>query len=166
MGVLGILSFKLSSYHADAQVTIFPGTGDLPETSFQDIPPPPNVRPNYTASNIIQNLSYAHFLPLTNSPGNQIKLVLNYSTNDLSVLKQPVNAVMDVLSANESLIKKSSFSSPIIANESGSVQLATTLTDQDTNNVKVVAEFTDPEKVTPISNPVEIALNLGQIIEN
>jgi hypothetical protein len=164
--MLGIFSFDLSLYKADAQVNIFPGTGDLPESSFQDIPPPLNVRPNFTAFSIVQNLSYAHFLPLTNSPGNQVKLIMNYSTNDLSVFKQPVNAVMSVLFENDSLIKKSSFASPIIANQSGSIQLATTLTDEDINNVKIVAELTDPEKVKPISNPVEIHLNIGQIFEN
>jgi hypothetical protein len=152
-------------YQVSAQVTIFPGTEDLPESSFQNIPPPANIQPNFTASSISQNLSYAHFLPLTNSPGNQVKLILNYSTSDLSVLKQPVNALMEVHSANDSLIKISSFASPIVANQSGSIQLATTLTNPDLNNVTAEAEFTDPEKLIEISNPVKVHLKLGQIIQ-
>jgi hypothetical protein len=165
-GLLGLISFQLTLYQAGAQTTILPGTEDIPESSFQNTPPPPNVRPNFTASSIVQNLSYAHFLPLTNNPGNQIKLVVNYTTPDISVVKQEVNAVMDILSANNSFIKKSSFDSPFIVNQSGSIQLATTLTDEDITNVTAVAEFTDPQKVIPISNPIEINLKLNQIIQN
>lgn len=171
VGLLGILCFELSLERsldqASAQVTILPGTDELPETSFQTVPPPPNVPPNFTTSSIIQNLSYAHFVPLTNSPGNQVKLILNYSTDDLSVVQQPANAIMDVLSANGSLIKGTSFPSPFVLNQTGSIQLATTLSGEVTfTNVTAVAEFTDPEKVTKISNPVEINLKLGQIIQN
>jgi hypothetical protein len=114
---------------------------------------------------ISQALDYAHFIPLTNSPGNQIKLIVNYTLEDSSFINEPMNAVMEVYSSNQSLIRISSFPEPVLANNSGTIQLATTFTDEDINNVMVVSTITEPDKVASISNPVTLNLNLGQVTE-
>jgi hypothetical protein len=66
---------------------------------------------------------------------------------------------------NNSLIRISSLSDPVIANQSGSIQFATTLTDESIEAVKAEAAITDPNGTSPISNPVSVNLTLGQIIE-
>jgi hypothetical protein len=155
----------------EAQVTIIPGTDDQaqeePEPEAE--PEPAQTQPQQASpgpKRISQELDYAHFIPLTNSPGNQVKLLLNYTVDDSSLIDTPVNAIMEVYSANQSLIRVSSFSEPILANQSGTVQLATTFTDEKINNIIATTTFTGPGKLVSISNPVTVDLTLGQVIEN
>jgi hypothetical protein len=115
---------------------------------------------------ISQVLDYAHFIPLTNSPGNQVKLLMNYTVDDPLLIGKPINAVMEVYSTNQSLMRVSSFSEPIITNQSGTVQLATTFNDEKIKNVIAVASFTGPAKHVSISNPLTVNLTVGQVIEN
>jgi len=154
----------------EAQVTITPGTDDQaqeePEPEAE--PEPAQMQPQQSSpgtKRISQELEYAHFIPLTNSPGNQVKLLLNYTVDDSSLIDKPVNAVMEVDSANQSLIRVSSFSEPIVANQSGTVQLATTFTNEKINNIIATTTFTGPGKLVSISNPVTVDLTLGQVIE-
>jgi hypothetical protein len=72
---------------------------------------------------------------------------------------------MEVYGVNQSLIKVSSFSEPIIANQSGTVQLASTFLDEKINNISAIAAFTGAGKQVSISNPITVALTLGQVIE-
>ncbi|MGA7370892.1 MAG: hypothetical protein WBX01_17355 [Nitrososphaeraceae archaeon] len=116
-------------------------------------------------NSVSQRPIYAHFTQLTDSPGNQVKLILNYTVNYPSVVGKPINAIMKVTSAtNMSLVRTSSFSTPIVANRDGTIQLATTLTDPDLTDIIVAAKFTDGKKMTQISNPVKLQLRLGEII--
>jgi hypothetical protein len=171
------------------QVTITPGTDEEPEPETETEPGPetetepgpetetepepetetePGSQSQQTTpgpQRISQALDYAHFIPLTNSPGNQIKLIVNYTLEDSSFINEPMNAVMEVYSSNQSLIRISSFPEPVLANNSGTIQLATTFTDEDINNVMVVSTITEPDKVASISNPVTLNLNLGQVTE-
>jgi hypothetical protein len=114
---------------------------------------------------ISQELGYAHFVPLTNSPGNQVKLLLNYSVDDSSLINKPVNALMEVYGTNKSLFKVSSFPESIIANQNGTVQLASTFMDEKITNLTAIVTFTGPGKQVSISNPITADLSLGQIIE-
>jgi hypothetical protein len=51
----------------------------------------------YHGKEILQKLSYAHFLPLTgNNQSNQVKVVVNYSVTEPSVINQNMNAFMHV----------------------------------------------------------------------
>lgn len=69
-------------------------------------------------------MNYSHFIPLTNSPGDQLKIIVDYNIVDPSIDDHPINAVMEVFSlTNHSLIKTSSFPNPILANASGTVHL-------------------------------------------
>lgn len=164
--------FELSSQHfAVAQVTIIPGTDN---NQAQEVPEPEaepelgQMQPQQTTpgpNRITQELSYAHFIPLTNSPGNQVKLLLNYIVDDSTLINKPVNALMEVYGSNQSLIRVSSFPEPIIANQSGTVQLASTFEDEQINNITTIATFTGPGKQVSISNPINVNLGLGQIME-
>jgi hypothetical protein len=122
--------------------------------------------PDYRTNSVSQRLDYAHFVPLTNSPGNQVKLLLNYSSLDPSMANAPVNAVMEVYAANQTLLRTTSFPQPLLLNQSGEIQLATTFDDESLNNITARTMLTDGEKVIPISNTLETRLVLGQNISD
>lgn len=112
---------------------------------------------------ITQSVNYSHFIPLTNSPGDQLKVIVDYLVTDQTLVGESVNAVMEVFSvSNQSLIKISSFPDPIIANASGTVQLATTFPDSGVTDVVSSITFTDAEKGIALSEPLTLTLKLGQ----
>lgn len=98
-----------------------------------------------------------------NSPGEQLKVIVNYLVTDQSMVGEPVNVVMEVFPvSNQSLLKTSSFPDPVIANESGTVQLATTFPDSALTNLVSLITFTDAQKEIAISDPITLTLELGQ----
>ena len=112
---------------------------------------------------ISQSINYSHFIPLTNSPGDQLKVIVDYLVTDQTLVGESVNAVMEVFSvSNQSLIKISSFPDPIIANASGTVQLATTFPDGGVTDAVSLITFTDVEKGIALSEPLTLTLKLGQ----
>ena len=122
--------------------------------------------PDYSSNSVLQRLDYAHFVPLTNSPGNQVKLLLNYSSLDPSMNNAPINAVMEIYAANQTLLRTTSFPQPVLLNQSGEIQLATTFADESLNNITARAMLTNGEKAIPISNTLETRLALGQNISD
>ncbi|MGB7662138.1 MAG: hypothetical protein WBL67_05325 [Nitrososphaeraceae archaeon] len=122
--------------------------------------------PDYSTNSVSQRLDYAQFVPLTNGPGNQVKLLLNYSSLNPSMANAPVNAVMEVYAANQTLLRTTSFPQPLLLNQSGEIQLATTFEDESLNNITARTMLTDGEKVIPISNTLETRLALGQNISD
>ena len=160
------LTGTYSGFYANAQVTIIPGTEEEPAPEPEAPAPETQSQTTSPGQQIVsQQLGYAHFTPLTNSPGNQVKLVMNYTLDDPSFINKPMNSIMEVFSTNQSLIRISSFPQPIIANNSGSVTLASTFLDENISEVNVFTTFTQPDKVVSISNPVTVSLTLGQVIE-
>ncbi|MGB7883558.1 MAG: hypothetical protein WBL44_12580 [Nitrososphaeraceae archaeon] len=160
---ISLIIFFLTDLNAmrfvNAQVTITPGIDDEPE-------PEPVQQPSSGSDKMFQALDSAHFIPLTNSPGNQIKLMIDYSVVDPTFVGELMTGTMEVYAANNnSLIRTSSLSDPVIANQSGSVQFATTFTDESLNSVRTEATFTGPSGIETISNPVSVNLTLGQIID-
>lgn len=112
---------------------------------------------------LVQNVNYSHFLPLSNGQGNQVKVVIDYSTISPSIIGQPINAVMEIYSLdNRSLVRTSSFPDPIIANDTGTIQLATTFTDKTLSDVIAVITFTDDSKLVPISDPIHLLLKFSE----
>ena len=112
---------------------------------------------------ITQSVNYTHFIPLTNSPGNQLKIIVDYNVVDPSIDNQPINAVMEVFSLpNQSLIKTSSFPNPILANASGTVQLATSFQDNAVTEVVSLITFTDADKEFALSEPLTLTMKLGE----
>lgn len=124
------------------------------------------LEPDYSSNSVSQILDYAQFVPLTNSPGNQVKLLLNYSSLDPSMTNAPINAVMEVYAANQTLLRTTSFPHPLLLNQSGEIQLATTFEDESLNNITAKTMLTDEEKAIPISNTLETILALGQNISD
>ena len=79
---------------------------------------------------VILTLDYAHFLPVlvnesSNQTAQQVKVLVNYTTSDASVINETINAVMKVYTSNKTLIKTSSFPGGFTASSSDAQQLAT-----------------------------------------
>jgi hypothetical protein len=107
-------------------------------------------------------LNSATFMPLTSAEGNQVRVGLNYTTLNGTLIGNTINAIMKVYAPNTTAIKSTSFPNGIIANSSGTAEIKTTVTDNSTQIVTAVVQFTDASKTVPLSNPVQIGLNLTQ----
>ena len=70
----------------------------------------------YTGKEIALKLGNAEFIPQNDTGDYQIKINVNYSVTDPSLIGQKLNAVMKVHSADGSVIKTSSFPTGFILN--------------------------------------------------
>ena len=105
-------------------------------------------------------------LPLVNAEGNQVKVVLNYSIGDESIVGQRINAQMGIYDRiNGTLIKLSSFPDGFILNNTaGTIQMTSTLTDPKIQNISTIVTLTDAEKTEKYSNDVRSDLDLSAIL--
>jgi hypothetical protein len=121
-----------------------------------------------SSNGLTLRLDRAHFIPLSplsDSQGNQVKMMLGYSVqNSSTLLNDKVNAVMEVYASNQTLLRTSSLPESIVLdNPEGSIQLATTFDDPSLQNVTIRALLTDGQKILPVSEPIEANLGLGEI---
>jgi hypothetical protein len=107
-------------------------------------------------------LNSGTFMPLTSAEGNQVKLGVNYTTLNGTFIGNSINAVMKVYAPNTTAIKSTSFPNGFTANRSGTQEIKTTISGNSTQNVTAVVQFTDSTKTLPVSNPVQMRLNLTQ----
>ena len=107
-------------------------------------------------------LNSATFMPLTSAEGNQVRVGVNYTTLNGTLIGNTINAVMKVYAPNTTAIKSTSFPNGIIVNSSGTAEIKTTIIGNSTQNVTAVVQFTDASRTVPLSNPVQIGLNLTQ----
>jgi len=105
-------------------------------------------------------LNSATFAPLTSASGNQVKVGVNYTTINSTLLGNTINAVMKVYASNTTAIKSTSFPNGFTVNRSGMEEIKTTIRGNSTQNVIAVVQFTDLSKTMPISNPLQVDLNL------
>jgi hypothetical protein len=105
-------------------------------------------------------------LPLVNTEGNQVKLIINYSIGDESIVGQKINAIMGIYDRiNGTLIKLSSFPEGIILNNTaGTIQLASTLTDPMIQNISTIVTLTNAQKTEKYSNDVRSDLDFSAIL--
>jgi hypothetical protein len=113
------------------------------------------------AQPISQKLNYAYFLPLTNNINlHQVKVLVDYD---------PISAgqfgVMKVYASNRTLVKTSSSPNGLKAISVDKAQFATSLSDITIDQVTAHIVFTDSSKIANFSNPINVKLNLGQIIQ-
>ena len=105
-------------------------------------------------------------LPLVNTEGNQVKLIINYSIGDDSIVGQKINVQMGIYDRiNGTLIKLSSFPDGIILNNTaGTIQMASTLTDPKIQNISTIVTLTNAEKSEKYSNDVRSDLDMKAIL--
>ena len=122
----------------------------------------PTVVVAYHGQEISISLDHAEFIPL-GEEGNQVNVFSNYTVNDPSLLNQEINSVMKIYSTNGTLIKTSSSVEGFIVNQTGSQRHVTTITNSTPQNVIAVVQYTDLAKTLPLSNPLQVDLNLTQV---
>jgi hypothetical protein len=105
-------------------------------------------------------------LPLVNTEGNQVKLVLNYSIDDESIVGQKINAIMGIYDRiNGTLIKLSSFPNGFILNNTeGTITMTSTLTNPKIQNISTIVTLTNAEKFEKYSNDVRSDLDFSAIL--
>jgi hypothetical protein len=122
----------------------------------------------YHGQEVLLALDSAQFIPrLNTTEGSQVKVLVNYTVNDPSIVNQTINAVMNVYTSNGTLIKTSSFPAGFTANNFGTQQLATTIKGNPSpiQNITAVITITNAAKLIPLSNSSTVKLNLGQILQ-
>lgn len=126
----------------------------------------PLERELFAQSRSTISINQANALPLTTTEGNQVKVIINYSMGDKSVVGQRINAIMGIYDREtDSLLKLSSFPNGfIINNTEGTTQLATTLTDLNIKNISAIITLTNAEKSEKYSNDARADLNLRTIL--
>jgi hypothetical protein len=70
---------------------------------------------------------------------------------------------MKVYATNGTLIKTSSSAEGFIANQTGSQRHVTTIINSTLQNVMAVVQYTDLAKTLPLSNSLQVDLNLTQV---
>jgi hypothetical protein len=114
-----------------------------------------------SANKITITSNSAQFLPLTNATHNQLKVIVHYQTNDVSLVNTKINGIMRASLPNGALVKTSSFPNGFIVNQSGTIQFATSFADKTIQNVKADIVLTDLSKMTPLSNIVTTNVSLN-----
>lgn len=109
----------------------------------------------YTGKEIALRLGNAEFMPLNGTTNYQIKINVNYSVSDPTLIGQKVNAVMKVHSADGKVLKTTSFPSGFAANITGTTQLLTNIPKIIARNITTEIVFTDLNKTNVLSNTVE-----------
>src|SRR5918992_4235515 len=95
--------------------------------------------------------------------GNQVKVVVNYATQDPMAVDDLVKGVMKVYTPNGTLIKTSSSPTPFPISTMGQLQMSTTLTEDTAENITANIVFTNPIRTEIVSNelPVKPDFNRG-----
>ena len=101
-------------------------------------------------------LESAKFAPLTDSNFNQLKVLVNYQTNDQSLVNTPMKGTMKVYLSDGTLLKTSSIQKGYIVGQSGIIQFATSFTDKTMQKVKAEVYLTDTQGSEKISNTLTI----------
>lgn len=108
------------------------------------------------------SLNDSSFAP-SQEGGNQVKVVVNYATQDPMAVDDLVKGVMKVYTPNGTLIKTSSSPTPFPVSTTGQLQMATTLTENTIENITANIVFTNPIRTEIVSNelPVKPDFNRG-----
>jgi hypothetical protein len=109
---------------------------------------------------IVLSLNDSSFAPIAPDGKNQVKVVVNYATQEPMVVNDLVKGVMKVYSANGTLLKTSSSPTPFAASSSGKLSLTTTLTDKTVDSVTANIVFTNPIRTEIVSNELPVKIDL------
>ncbi len=111
-------------------------------------------------------LGNAHFAPLNGTTNYQIKLNVNYSVSDPTLIGQKLNAVMKVHSSNGTVIKTTSYPLGFTANNTGTIQLLTNIPIAVAQNITTETFLTDLNKTNILSNPVKTLPTMSPLINS
>jgi hypothetical protein len=125
--------------------------------------PTPSLPVQMPTNKIIITPTFAQFYPLTDPTFNQLKIIVQYTTHDLSLLNARINGILQVSLLNGTIIKTSSFPNGFILNQTGTIPFATSFADKAIQNVTANVVLTDLSKTTEFSNTVTANVNFNNI---
>ena len=105
-------------------------------------------------------LNSAKFAPLTDGNSNQLKILVDYQTNDPSSVNTPMKGTMKVSLSDGTPLKTSSIQKGYIVGQSGVIQFATSFTDKSIQKVKAEVYLTNTQGSEKISNTLTIDSSL------
>ena len=108
----------------------------------------------YTGAEISINLNNTQYARLNDTGNYQIKVFVDYSVTDPTLIGQKINAVMKVYSSDGSLLKTTSYPAGFLVNKTGGTHLLTNIPIPAAQNITTETVFTDLNKTNQLSNPI------------
>lgn len=121
----------------------------------------PQVSSSSSPSNeVIIHLNSVTFTPLDNNQANQLKVVVDYKTNDPALVNTPMTGTMKVYLSDGTLLKTSSIPKGFVLGQSGPIQFATSFVDKTIQDIKADVYLTNTLGTEKISNTVTTPASL------
>ena len=120
----------------------------------------------YTGGEISIKLNNTQFTRLNDTGNYQIKVFVDYSVTDPTLIGQKINAVMKVYSSDGSLLKTTSFPEGFPVNRTGGTYLLTSIPISPAQNITTETVFTDLNKTNLLSNPVKTTPHMTDLIKS
>ena len=111
---------------------------------------------------ILIKLDTAYFISHPQEGNHQVKVLLNYTLTNNSLIDSNANAVLKIYAINGTLLKTSSFPSGFILKNTDTTQLLTNIPNKSVENITAVIGLTNQNKTIPLSNSLKIPLTLGK----
>ena len=106
------------------------------------------------------NVDTVKFAPLTSTNINQLKVDINYQTNDPTLVNTIMSGVMKVYSTDGILIKTSTIPKGYVLGQAGPMHFATSFEDETIQDVKAEIAMTDTLHAEKISNTLSVSASL------
>ena len=106
------------------------------------------------------NLNSVTFAPLTYTDNNQLKVLVDYQTNDPSLVNTHMDGTMKVYNPDGTLLKTSSIQIGYVLGKSGIIQFATSFTDKTIQDIEAEIALTDALHEEKISNTLKTNASL------
>jgi hypothetical protein len=120
----------------------------------------------YTGGEISIKLNNTQYTRLNDTGNYQIKVFVDYSVTDPTLIGQKINAVMKVYAADGSLLKTTSFPAGFAVNKTGGTHLLTNIPISPAQNITTETVFTDLNKTNPLSNPIKTTPHMVDLIKS
>ena len=120
----------------------------------------------YTGEEIALKLGHAEFVAQNDTADYQIKINVNYSVSEPTLIGQKLNAVMKVHSSDGSVIKTTSFPLGFTANSTGITELLTNIPKSAAQNITTETVFTDLNKTNVLSNTIQTPPHIDKLIKS
>jgi hypothetical protein len=120
----------------------------------------------YTGGEISIKLNDTQYTRLNDTGNYQIKVFVDYSVTDPTLIGQKINAVMKVYSSDGSLLKTTSFPGGFPVNKTGETHLSTNIPIPAAQNITTETVFTDLNKTNLLSNLVKTTPHMADPIKS
>jgi hypothetical protein len=144
----------------------YDGTTQIFNHMLKSIKWPNDLRDNRSTSSttseedITLKLNSAEFL-ITDSGRHQAKILVDYETKDPSLVGRTINGILEITDNGGNEIKTTSYPDGFTITESGIIQFASSIDDEDIETVNLKVHLTNLDKTESLSNAINTAVSLG-----